>query len=223
MAVIAVLGSLMLGAVAKTTSQGRRIACVSNERQIALQTQLWVIDHGFRFPERSMISHWRSTMGFSREKQDRYLFCPEELRRIHPSTKESEAPDPWATSYIMNGFADYHLESSPAGDPRFGVMPSSTPEAAILEPSRTILFGERASDTQRLYVDILPITATYLAHIEEGRHGSGESHTPKGRANYVLADASVHPIAFGKSTCPVNQWAVTERWRRDAALCIPRF
>ena len=38
----------------------------------------------------------------------------------------------------------------------------------------------------------------------------------------AFADGGARSIAYGKTTCPVNQWAVTERWRQDAALCVPR-
>lgn len=45
-AIIAILASLILPALAKAKAQGRRIACVNNERQVALAVRMYVDDFG---------------------------------------------------------------------------------------------------------------------------------------------------------------------------------
>ena len=51
-AILAVLASLLLPALARAQGSARRSACVSNERQLGLAWMMYLADHADRFPDR---------------------------------------------------------------------------------------------------------------------------------------------------------------------------
>lgn len=51
-AIIALLASLLLPALARAQGSARRSACVSNERQLGLAWMMYLADHADRFPDR---------------------------------------------------------------------------------------------------------------------------------------------------------------------------
>ena len=50
LAIILILASLLLPAIAKAKSRGNRIVCISNMRQVSLGFRMWSDDHDFRYP-----------------------------------------------------------------------------------------------------------------------------------------------------------------------------
>ena len=125
----------------------------------------------------------------------------------------------------MNGFADWirTTHGTPSYEQfRKGLFQESLPESAITAPSRTIIFGEKPPVSAAYHVDLLKPNGTYIEDIAENRHNNPRQIPNGGFANFAMADASVTPFAFGKSTCPENLWAVLDESRHDAALCRPR-
>ena len=51
-AVIAILASLLLPALSRAQARARRAACLSNLRQVGLAFNLYLMEHGDRFPDR---------------------------------------------------------------------------------------------------------------------------------------------------------------------------
>lgn len=52
LAVIAILASLLLPALAKARSKSRQVACLSNQREIGIGFQLFLLENDDRFPDR---------------------------------------------------------------------------------------------------------------------------------------------------------------------------
>ena len=57
---------------------------------------------------------------------------------------------------------------------------------------------------------------------EQGRHSAIALNPRSGGANHAYADGSVRYSAFGRSLCPINEWAVTGAGRTNLAICIYR-
>ena len=94
------------------------------------------------------------------------------------------------------------------------------PESALTHPADTIVFGEKAALSPQFYVVLEADAGRYLPDLEEGRHGgAGGIFGSSGSANYAFGDGSVRMLRRGKSLCPLNLWAVTERGRTDYAVC----
>jgi prepilin-type processing-associated H-X9-DG protein len=95
-------------------------------------------------------------------------------------------------------------------------------EAAILHPTDTIVFGEKASASVQFYVVLAADATQYLADLEESRHGGALGLFNKsGQSNYAFADGSVRSLRYGASLCPLNQWAATDNGRAQLGVCVP--
>lgn len=235
-AIIAILSSLVFPSYSKAKASTRRVACVNNERQIGQETIHYADDNGY-FP-----AHSSSTSNWIREIDPKSVYgktllkCPEERvssagsslnepvrgQFIGPQPK----PRPGAkfvrrSSYILNGFVDAFVDKS--GKIKDSIETRMKPEF-FEHPVSTIIFGENSIASQHTTIQILPADGIYLSDLNESRHGSGGSNagSKSGGSNYLFADGHAEFIHFGKSTCPVNQWAVTSYWRSYAALCQPR-
>ena len=92
-------------------------------------------------------------------------------------------------------------------------------EEAVLYPTETILFGEKKTLSNQYYLDLN--AGTLLDVTEQGRHSRPIVSSPfSGGSNHGFADGSVRYIQFGKSLCPMNEWAVTDAGRASYAICI---
>ncbi len=92
-------------------------------------------------------------------------------------------------------------------------------EESIAYPAETIFFGEKKTLSTDFYVDLN--ASTILNVTEQGRHSrsmTGGWNT--GGSNHAYTDGSVRYIPFGKSLCPVNEWAITDAGRISFAICI---
>ena len=235
-AIIAILSSLLFSSYSKAKASTRRVACINNERQIGLQTIHYVDDNGCFPSHSSSTSDWISEIDPKSVYGNTLLKCPEErMSSNEPSLNQpgrgasgntKPKPKPGEkfvrrTSYIMNGFVDAFVDES--GKVKESV--ESRMKSEFFEhPVSTILFGENSIASKHSTVQILPADGRYLSDLNESRHGSGgaDAGSKSGGSNYLFADGHAEFIHFGKSTCPVNQWAVTSYWRSYAALCQPR-
>ena len=146
----------------------------------------------------------------------------EGLRHAPPSSAEVSEETP--RSYLFNGFSDFIAEIYPgklATPIRQGLLPMALPEARIVTPLETILFGEKAATSSAGELDVLLPNVGFLSDLDEARHGV-RGHTRRGQSNFGFADGGVRPLPFGECTCPINLWGITESARRDQAICRPR-
>ena len=228
MAIIALLAALLLPALARARESGRRTACGQNLHQLSLALTLYAGDNQDVLPAPQQTSaHWPEQLRRNYTAL-RLLICPSDRAAatafVPPKLTSADlAP----RSYLINAFADYYaaLAGQTNSPPTWNTTPPELrmKHSAFVHPADTVVFGEKAtgSDVYELNIFRQP-SGSYLDGLAENRHGN-PAQTPKvGGANFVMADGRVQYLPWGESTCPVNLWAVTDRWRTDAALCRPR-
>jgi prepilin-type N-terminal cleavage/methylation domain-containing protein len=226
-AIVAILAALLLPTLGRTRASAKRTACSNNLRQLGLAVSLYAADHDGILPPRAKDLRWPAQLrpGY----QDlRGLRCPSDLTANSLTTTPTNHPDAAPRSYLMNGFYDYFVRALGTEDLKpwlKGVIPSYLKEASLPHPTDTIIFGEKASDSAQFYLNLTPEGHLYLQDLEESRHGGAEGrpNNKSGLSLYAFADGGVRALVFGKSTCPVNLWAVTDEWRTNSVLCRPRF
>lgn len=227
-AIIAILAGLLLSAVSKAKESGRRIACVNNLRQLDLAVKLYASGNGGLFPARETDPSWVEALR-GNYKNPKIVQCPSDRGPSPEDPSKSKAKsqplprEKW--SYLFNGFNGYF--ASTLSETEFQLLgknklTASMKEDAIVYPSATILFGEKASDSSAYHVDLLFDSQNYIQEMDETRHSSVDEDPKVGNSNYAFADGSVQNLHFGKSTCPVNLWGVFDMTRTNAALCRPR-
>ncbi len=231
-AVVAIMASLLLPALSRAKSSARRIQCLNQLRQLNLGISYYVLEHEQGFPHRGQGNDWLAAISKNLSPSDSLLICPEDKRKLGKLEKKNAKPDQplppkWMLrskerSYVINGFSDAHFEAT--GDYLWKEESVIIKENQILHPSTTILLGEKNRDMPLMWLDVLPLGTDFLSLLTEGRHmsGKGPEGYIQGSANYAFVDGHLEDIKFGKATCPINYWCITDRWRTHAALCSPR-
>ena len=215
-AIIAILAGMLLPALGKAKEAGKRIACVNNLRQLGISLTMFVDDNDDKHPTRKMPGGWTTALsdGF---KDEKILLCPSDV--LYPATAIKD-PVKWPydsapRSFIMNGWNDYFQEQLGAGWDFGKIMGTAMPDSAIKEPSETIVFGEKESSSAHFYMDFLETAAgNDFEELEHSRHSGTKG---AGGSDFAFADGSARYLQYGKSVSPLNLWAVTEKWRRNAA------
>ena len=95
-------------------------------------------------------------------------------------------------------------------------------DTAIVHPSETIIFGEKATASSVYELNLFKPAGTYLDDLAENQHGNPSRSRRLGGANHAMADGSQRYLPWGETTCPVNLWDVQDIWRQNSALCRPR-
>jgi prepilin-type N-terminal cleavage/methylation domain-containing protein len=226
-AIIAILAALLLPALTRAKELSRRTACSQNLRQLSLALALYAADNRDLLPlPQQRSGHWPEQLrGYYANA--RLLVCP---------TDQSSASAISATlvtngdfsprSYLVNSFADYY--ATQMGQTNSPVIWKATPsflqmkDSAIPHPIETVAFGEKADGLTTFELNLFQSpTGSYLETLAESRHNPANS-ARAGGANFAMSDGRVQYLKWGESTCPINLWAVLDRWRTDAALCRPR-
>ena len=222
-AIIAILAGMLLPALSKAKEAGKRIACVNNLHQLGMATVMYVDDNEGMFPVRQLLKPpggWPTTLrdGY---KDLRILVCPSDAP--NPVTGVND-PVNWPSdsakrSYIMNGWNDYfQLQSTNLPGSTFveGIRGFSMPESGISLPTDTIIFGEKENKSPHFYMDFLETdTGNDFDEVEHARHSGVKT---AGGSNYAFADGSARYLKYGRSTYPVNLWAVTDLWRKNVVV-----
>ena len=227
-AIIAILAALLLPALSRAKENGRRTACLQNLRQISLALTIYTVDNQDILPPPQLSSvHWPEQLHRNYTAL-RLLVCPSDILAVNTTVPPKLInADAAPRSYLINAFADWYAvlagqtNAMPVWNP---ILPGMhMKHSAFVHPSETVLFGEKNSSSSVYEANIFAQpSGSYLADLAENRH-SNPSHDPKGGgANFIMADGRVQYLKWGESTCPINLWAVTDRWRTDAALCRPR-
>ncbi len=231
-AIIALLAGLLLPALSRSKEAGRRTSCLANLRQLHLSITLYAEDHDGFYPGQSETRRWPSQLQ-AYYQSDRILRCPSDdpAAAIEPASLLSSGADRAERSYIMNGwqdpntvrFPDENWEAFISGPAKGAIR-----DAAIVNPSETVLFGEKISEAPQFTADLIRERGSYFEVIEQGRHSGSDagfgigfgSGSRDGGSNHAFADGSVRFLKNGKSVCPVNLWGITDYWRTNYALCL---
>ena len=219
-AIIAILASMLLPALARAKEAAKRIACVNNARNLGLSLSLYADDNEGRFtPRKPGESRWTSLLheGY---RDIKVLRCP------------SDGPDPFTfgkgetnqfnsapRSYIINGWNDYFIKTLTADDFSAymgGRTDFAVKEAQVIEPSETIVFGEKETESGHYYMDYS--ANDDLQELEQSRHAVSVKKSRGGGSNYIFADGSARFYRFGKTLTPINLWAIDPDTRKIGVI-----
>lgn len=206
-AIIGILMAMLLPAVANAKRSARRIACLSNQKQIGLALAMYVHDHEGFYPPHTHPNRWCDRL-LEYYQNVRLLRCPVDK---NPSTTSNNT-NGWPAaasprSYVMNGYNDYYDDRGIpwqvfTGEGLYGTEASIT-ELVIQDPTDTVIFGEKFEPVVQFHMDLAHFDdGAWMGRqiIDETKHGSG--------ANYIFADGSVRFLLWGQSFAPINLWAV---------------
>ncbi len=221
-AIIAILAALLLPALGSAKESGRRIQCVNNLRQLGLSLKLYAGDNSDLYPPRVGTTRWPSRL------QDGYkslaiLICPTDSHKGVPGTfTNSPGADGAPRSYFINGWNDYFVENlSPDDFNQYmaGAYPAaSLKEAVVVNPSATIIFGEKKNPAEDYFMDLLEgnVVGNDVDRLEHGAHSGF-----RGGSNYAFVDGSARYIKYGGSVWPLDLWAISDADRTANAFQPP--
>jgi prepilin-type N-terminal cleavage/methylation domain-containing protein len=236
-AIIAILAAMLLPALSSAKEAGRRIACLSNIRQLSLASQMYVDDDQGAYPRRGETNRWPNQFYNYYGKNLKILLCPTDLATSFTmpqtvgSSPSNNVADAAPRSYIINGWNDYFAEQFGTTD--WGALESDMDNAstglkqdAIMHPSETVVLGEKRHDAGDFYMDLLENDGNdFTGIVEQGRHDNN-GHTSSqangagssGGSNYALADGSARFIKFPEAVDPLNLWAISDADREQYAI-----
>jgi prepilin-type processing-associated H-X9-DG protein len=194
-AIIAILASMLLPALARAKETAKRINCVNHLRQLGLSLTMYADENDGMFPVRGAV-RWTTALydGFNDE---RILRCPSD--RSPGATFGGPNPiDRAPRSYIINGFNDYFKGMAQS---------NGLPEMMIQESSETVVFGEKEGDEEdngHFWMDSFALDD--LRQLDQNRHSASKGMS--GGSNYCFADGSARYLKFGTTFNPINLWAV---------------
>jgi prepilin-type processing-associated H-X9-DG protein len=174
------------------------------------------------FPARTDVNRWPTQL---KKYYDNLalLQCPTDFKQRKPRPRANAVnvqPDNALRSFLINGWNDY-FHSIRITDVA-NMVNKSIPETAIRIPSDTIVMGEKKSNSDHYYMDLLEGGGNHTDQIERSRHSVKRSRTDEritsGGANYTFADGSARYLRYKGTMFPLNLWAVTDFYRTNKVL-----
>lgn len=236
-AIIAILASMVLPALARAKEAANRIKCVNNLRQMETALKLYADDSESFFPPRTNSYRW-PTLLFEYYRTTNLLVCPTDWMRGVPQTQinSPSLPDRAPRSYFINGWNDYFVDLLPTDDfskYMSGTYPrASLKDTSVRKPSDTIMFGEKKNIAQATASDPLGAMDYFMDmlegaggndadRIEHGCHSTLHKGGRSGGSNFAFVDGGVRFLKYGRSTWPLNLWAVSDADRQSYAFVAP--
>lgn len=239
--IIGILASMLLPALARAKESGNRIKCVNNLKQLELALRVYIDDGEGYGPPRTNAYRWPTLLQAS-YRSTNVLICPTDYLRGLPQTDTNSVspPDRAARSYFINGWNDYFYDTlGPTvfwGRYMGGSHPQGMKEAAVLNPSDTVMWGEKKNLAQGTAEDPYGARDYYMDmyegsggiplgnddnRIEHGCHSVIHKGDRAGGSNFAFVDGSARFIRYGGTTWPMNLWAVVESNRLANAFVAP--
>ncbi|MCX8107171.1 MAG: DUF1559 domain-containing protein [Verrucomicrobiae bacterium] len=222
-AIIAVLAGMLLPAISRAKETGKRIACCNNMRQLGLAAAMYADENNGLYPERTTAPRWPERLRpFYQDV--RLLRCPSDGPRA-PQTgnvgTNGFPADASPRSYIINGWNDTFKEeleaelrrTIPNNELMELIAGRAMRQAAIHEPSETVLFGEKDNPSQHYYMDFLEGIGNDITEVDQSKHSVSAKNSRSGGSNHVFVDGSTRFLKFGQAFLPINLWATTAKWR----------
>jgi prepilin-type N-terminal cleavage/methylation domain-containing protein len=226
-AIIAILAGMLLPALGRAKEAGRRIACVNNIRQLGISNRLYIDDHNNQLPARTLgnpAPRWPTKLQET-FKDYRILRCPTDGPKpplSYESNTNALPVDAAPRSYLANGWNDYFKAQLGAAFTVSALENSSMSDAAIREPSDTIVFGEKRNESGHFYMDFLEGTGNDVTEVEQQRHSRLPQNPQAGGSNFAFSDGSARYIKLWRSFSPLNLWATESSWRTNTAMFGPK-
>lgn len=237
-AIIAILAAMLLPALARAKEAGRRIACLSNVKQLSLACQIYTGDNAGFYPPRNNTNRWPNQLFDNYGKNVKILLCPTDIAALTPPatvgmTPSNNVADASPRSYFINGWNDYFAAMFPSDATDWGALEGDIAtygkgikDSAIVHPSDTIVFGEKEHTAGDFFMDLLENGGNDFTGIaEQGRHdnrGNTSSQTEgkgsTGGSNYAMTDGSARFIKFPLACDPLSLWAVSDAARVQYAI-----
>ncbi len=194
-AIIAILASLLLPALSAAKTRARRIACVSNMRQIGLALSVYADDHAGFLPE--------TTHAATTNRSWIYTLAPyvgkvNEIRLCSADPKAHERLSANATSYILNEYVAVDKV-----DPFGGILESYRNLNRLKRPVHTITTFEVADEAGLSTFSDHTHSRNWfkgwdvvIVDIQPDRHRMGKALSDRtgGPANYLYADGHVQAV-----------------------------
>lgn len=230
-AIISILASMLLPAVGRAKEAARRIQCVNNLRNFGQSTRMYIDESQGRLMPRVQTNRWPSILLpylYANTKSTNLVLykCPTDPKGSTAGSRiggpDTHPAEYTKRSYLINGWNDYFrtvVEPSKMddfrknGDPEFVMS-----EQVIQEPSDTVLFGEKESDSMHFHMDFE--ASDDLLQLEQHRHSNSIKTGRGGVSNYAMVDGHVEAMRFGASLGPINKWAVVPEIR-PLGLSVP--
>jgi len=206
--IIGILAAMLLPTLGRAQQAARRIKCANSMRQLGMAEMMYSGDNDGQYAPR-MAPFWPDRL-LSYYTVSNLLICPDETR---------EGLDPGGLgllnrSYLVNGFDDWFKAVLQGTNYTLFLnhqWPEGMKEAALREPTETLLFGEKAETSRNYHVDV--DNNDQNAEIDGSRHNTATKSG--GGSNYVFTDGHVDYMRFPRAINPINLWAVTDTFRTN--------
>ena len=221
-AIIAILAGMLLPAMAKAKEKAESMTCLNNLHQMGLSMVLYASDNNGLFPARTDVNRWPTQL---RKYYNilSMLQCPTDFKQRKERRRPdlpNVLPDNARRSFLINGWNDYFhsIRITDVGN----MVNKSIPETAIRVPSDTIVMGEKKSNSDHFYMDLLEGSGNHTDQIERSRHSVKRNRTDEritsGGSNYTFADGSARYLRYKGTMYPLNLWGVTDFFRTNKVL-----
>lgn len=224
-AIIGILASMLLPALARAKEAAHRVKCLNNMRQVEMSAKLYADDSDGFYPPRTNAYRWPALLQ-EYYRNTNLLVCPTDALRGVPQTSVTSLPaaDAAPRSYLVNGWNDYFKGALGADfDPVFmgGKYAQGMKEANVVKPTDTIMFGEKKNlpaepgfpaEAMDYYMDLEEGLGNDFDKVEQGCHSVVKTakDAKAGGSNYAWVDGSVRYCKNGTTTWPFNMWAVSD-------------